>query len=154
MSKRETREQTRAINAALDVMIHPKSIAVIGAARSRGDGFPGMFACIRDYGFPGSLCPINPKADEIDGYKAYPNLVSLPGAVDLVVITVPAPLVPDALRDCIASGSKNVHIFTSGFKETGEEEGARLQAEIEKIAFEGGLSIAPELLHCCEVFLS
>ena len=58
-----------------------------------------------------------------------------------MVITVPAPAVPAALRDCVASGSKNVHIFTSGFKETGEEPGISLQKEIEKIAEEGGLSV-------------
>jgi acyl-CoA synthetase (NDP forming) len=141
LEEQQDKERTDELCAALDVMTHPKSIAVIGVTREQGDGFPGMFRCIRDFGFPGRLYPINPKADEIDGYKAYRSLVSLPEPADLVVISVPAPFVPDALRDCVASGSKNVHIFTSGFKETGEAEGARLHAEIEKIAIEGGLRI-------------
>ena len=46
-----------------------------------------------------------------------------------------------ALKDCAASGSKNVHIFSSGFKETGEPEGLRLQGQIEKIAAEGKLNV-------------
>ena len=75
------------------------------------------------------------------GRKAYPTLAAIGKPVDLVVISVPAPYVPDALKDCIASGSKNIHIFSSGFKETGEEEGIRLQNEIESLAHEGGLNI-------------
>jgi len=136
-----TPQEIKAINAALETMIHAKSIAVIGAIRPRKAGFRGMFGCIKDFGFPGKLYPINPKAQEIDGVKTYPSLVSLPKPVDLVVIAVPAPFVPDALRDCVASGSKNVHIFSSGFKETGEEAGIKLQAEIEKIAAQGQLNV-------------
>ena len=139
--KERTPEEVKEINAALDKMIHAKSIAVIGAIRPRTSGFRGMFGCIKDFGFPGKLYPINPKAEEIDGVKTYPSLVSLPKPADLVVIAVPAPFVPDALRDCVASGSKNVHIFSSGFKETGEEEGMKLQVEIEKIAAEGKLNV-------------
>jgi acyl-CoA synthetase (NDP forming) len=140
-TREPTREEIEAINAALEVMVHAKSIAVVGATRPRAGGFSGMFANVTSFGFPGRLYPINPKTKEIGGYKAFPNLVSLPEPVDLVIISVPAPMVPEALKDCIASGNKNVHIFTSGFKETGEEEGNRLQAEIEKIAREGGLRV-------------
>lgn len=136
-----TPQEIKALNAALDRIVHAKSIAVIGAMRPRERGFRGMFGCIKDFGFPGKLYPINPKADEIDGIKAYPSLVSLAKPVDLVVISVPAPYVPDALRDCAASGNKNIHIFSSGFKETGEEESLRLQAEIEKIAEEENLNV-------------
>jgi acyl-CoA synthetase (NDP forming) len=136
-----TPPDNRKIHRALEVMTHPKSIAVIGATRTHSEGSPGMFACIDAFGYPGELYPINPKADEILGHKAYPTLSAIGNPVDLVVITVPAPYVPAALRDCVASGSKNIHIFSSGFKETGEEDGIRLQQEIETIAKEGGLHI-------------
>ena len=133
--------KVKEINAALDIMTHPRSIAVIGATRTHSQGFPGIFACIKNFGFPGELYPINPNADEILGHKVYPSLVAIGKPIDLVVISVPAPYVPSALRDCLASGSKNVHIFSSGFKETGEAEDIRLQKEIEKIAQEGGLNV-------------
>lgn len=136
-----TPEEVKEINAALNTMIHAKSIAVIGATRTGRGGFPGMFANVKNFGFPGKLYPINPNTKEVNGVKAYPTLVSLPEPVDLVIVSLPAPLVPDALRDCVASGSKNIHIFSSGFKETGEEEGIKLQAEIEKIAQEGKLNV-------------
>ena len=139
----ETTRQTRTaeIRAALDVMTHARSIAVVGAARPKETGFPGMFGCLRNFGYPGRLYPVNPNIDEINGLKAYPSLTSLPEPVDLVIVSVPAPLVPDALRDCVASGNRNIHIFTSGFSETGEEEGIRLQEEIGRIAREGGLRV-------------
>jgi acyl-CoA synthetase (NDP forming) len=126
-----------------ETMFHPKSIAVVGASRKKpgSQGWLGMFSQIKQFGYTGKLYPINPKADEIEGLKAYPNLISLPEPADLVVITVPAPAVPAALKDCVASGSKNVHIFTSGFKETGEEQGISLQKEIEEIALEGKLRV-------------
>jgi len=141
INEADAKNRAAEIRAALDTMTHAKSIAVIGAARARRGGFPGMFGCIRNFGFPGKLYPINPKVDEISGLKAYPSLVSLPEPVDLVVISVPGPFVPDALRDCVASGNKNIHIFSSGFKESGEEEGIKLQQEIETIAREGGLRV-------------
>lgn len=141
LTNEQMQTKVKEMNAVLHTMFYPKSLAVIGAARSRRNGFPGMFGCIAQFGFAGRLYPINPRANEVDGYKAYPNLVSLPEKVDLVIISVPAPAVPDALRDCAASGCKNVHIFTAGFKETGEEEGIRLQKEIEQIAFDGELRV-------------
>jgi len=130
-------------HADFERMFHPQSVAVVGASRKKpgNQGWLGMFGQIKQFGYPGRLYPINPKATEIEGLKAYPNLVSLPEPVDLVVITVPAPAVPAALNDCVASGSKNIHIFSSGFKETGEEPGISLQKEIEAIANEGGLRI-------------
>lgn len=136
-----TLSPARKVNDAIELMTHPQTLAVVGATRTSSDGLPGMYGNIVAFGFPGELYPINPKADEILGRKAYPSLTAIGKPMDMVVISLPAPYVPAALRDCVASGSKNVHIFSSGFKETGEEEGIRLQNEIEKIALDGGLNV-------------
>lgn len=140
-SEAEMNKRAEQIRAALDVMTHARSVAVIGATRLKESGFPGMYGCMRNFGYPGKLYPINPNIDEIEGVKTYPNLAALPEPVDLVIISIPGPLVPNALKECIATGNKNIHIFTSGFKESGEEEGIRLQQEIEAIALEGGLRV-------------
>lgn len=125
-----------------EVAFHPKTVAVVGVSRTRPDqGWLGLMGCIQGFGFPGRIYPINPNATEIGGLKAYPNLVSLPEPIDLVIISVPVPAVPQALEDCVASGNRNVHIFTAGFKETGEEEGIKLEEEIAEIARRGGLRI-------------
>ena len=133
--------QRQEIRRALDVMTRARSVAVVGASRNRKGNFPGIFACMRNFGFSGNLYPINPKIDEINGIKAYPSLTALPEKVDLVIISVPARLVPDALEDCVASGNRHVHIFSSGFQESGEEEGIRLYDRIREIARKGGLHV-------------
>jgi acyl-CoA synthetase (NDP forming) len=128
-------------NEGLDAIFHPKSLAVVGAPQERPLGWPGIFGCIREYGYPGRLYPINPRVTHVEGLKAYPDLVSVPEPIDLVIISVPAPAVPAALMDCIASGNRNVHIFTSGFNETGEEKGLELHRQIDEIARRGGLRV-------------
>ena len=110
----------------------------------------GMFGSIQEFGYKGRLYPINPKAAEINGIKAYPNLSALPESVDLVIISVPAPAVPDVLRECAKTGNKNIHIFTAGFKETGEPGALKLQKEIEDIAFNNDLRvIGPNCMGIC-----
>jgi len=129
------------IRKALDAMAHAESVAVVGATSAVRGGYLGIFGSMRHFGYAGRLYPINPKATEIDGIKAYPNLTSLPEKVDLVIIAVSAKAVPDALKECIASGNFNIHIFTAGFKEAEEEGSAKRQEEIEAIARQGGLHV-------------
>ena len=61
--------------------------------------------------------------------------------MDLVIIAIPATGVPQVLEDCVAAGVKNVHIFSSGFSETGEEEGRDLDERITEIIQRGGLRV-------------
>ncbi|MCP4752154.1 MAG: hypothetical protein GY866_14755 [Proteobacteria bacterium] len=126
----------------LDVVFHPKSIAVVGVpSKFDESGWPGIYGCLLKYGYPGRLYPVNPKVSEIGGKKAYPDLSSLPEPVDLVILSIPATAVPDTLKECATTNNKNVHIFTSGFKETGEPDGIRLQKEIETIAKDNHLRV-------------
>ena len=129
-------------SCGLEAMLKPESIAVVGASRDKpGASWVDMFGQLVEYGYRGRLYPINPKADAIRGYTAYASLLDLPEPVDLVIIGLSAPIVPWILRNCVATGSRNVHIFSAGFGETGEEDGKTLQEEITKIAVEGGLRV-------------
>ena len=126
----------------LSSMFNPKSVALVGASHKEGDwGANTFIPHLLRVGFPGQLYPINPKATEIHGLKSYPSLKDLPGPVDLVIVAVPAHAVPSVLEDCVAKGCTNVHIFTSGFKETGEPEGLALERQIEDIAARGHLRV-------------
>lgn len=125
-----------------EVAFNPKTVAVAGA--SREPIFWGDFvANLQRIGFPGRIYPINPKAadGEIHGLKAYPNLVSVPESIDLVIVSVPSHAVLSVLEDCIAANAKNVHIFTAGFKETGDKKGIELEEMIQEVAKRGGLRI-------------
>jgi len=103
------------------------SIAVVGASQ---DPNKVGYAITRNLlQFPGSLYPVNPKADEILGRKAYPSLAQVPGNVDVAVIAIPAKGVPQAVKD---AGEKKVPlliIISSGFREAGEE-GKALEREV------------------------
>jgi acyl-CoA synthetase (NDP forming) len=125
----------------LDAMLCPRSVALVGAKRASDESWQNLLVMIKTYGYTGRLYPINPRAEEIEGFKAYPGLRALPEPVDLVIVAVPAPRVPAALEDCVATGNRNVHIFAAGFKETGTQEGLRLQVQIEEIAARGGLHV-------------
>ncbi|MFC1848512.1 CoA-binding protein, partial [Chloroflexota bacterium] len=73
--------------------------------------------------------------------KVYPSVTSIPETLDLVTIGVPAAAVPQVLEDCAAAGAHNIQILTSGFGETGEAEGKRLENSIREIALREGLRI-------------
>ena len=137
----------------MDKMLNAESIAIVGAKRPMeelGKQYRGMFCAVHDYGYKGRLYPINPNVDEIIGIKAYKNLSELPEPVDLVIVSVPAPFVPDVLKECAQTGNKNIHIFTAGFKETGEPESMKLQAQIDEIAQTSGLNvIGPNCMGIC-----
>jgi len=72
---------------------------------------------------------------------AYPSLLAAPENPDLVIIAVGAEKVPSVLEDCIAAQVRNVHIFSSGFGETGESARKDLENTVREIALRGGLNI-------------
>jgi acyl-CoA synthetase (NDP forming) len=121
---------------------HPKSIAIIGvstgAYRFGGMSFLNKLLESR---YPGMIFPINPKADEIRGLKAYPDLTSLPEVPDLVMVCVAARFVPSVLEECGRIGARWIHILTSGFKETGTREGKDLDDRVRAIARERNLMV-------------
>jgi len=126
----------------LNSMFYPGSVAVVGAsANPKGWGGTSFISRLRDIGFPGRLYPINPKATEVLGLKAYPDVQSIPEPVDLVIVAIPTLGVPNVLEGCISAGVQNVHIFSSGFGETGEDEGKQLERQITEIIQRGNLRV-------------
>ena len=126
-------------NHPLDKMFHPDSIAVVGASSSASD--TGWVRRLLDFGYKGEIYPINPKVNENQGLKAYPSVRDVPNPIEYTILNIPAHLVPQAMRDCVAKGVKFVHCFAAGFSESGSEEGRRLEAEITKIARDSGIRL-------------
>ena len=122
-------------NHPLNRMFHPSSIAVVGASSNVSE--TGWVKRLLDFGYKGEIFPINPKANEIYKLKAYPNVHDVPDPIEYAILNIPAHLVPQAMRDCVAKGVKFVHCFAAGFSETATEEGRRLEAETTKIAIDG-----------------
>ncbi len=126
----------------LDALFTPKSIAIVGVPRSdyRFGGLSYLHK-FQESGYPGKLYPINPKATEIRGVKAYPDLSSLPEVPDLVMVCLPAGAVLDVLQECARLGARHIHILTSGFREIGTEEGIKIEDQVVSISEEHGLLV-------------
>ncbi|MDA8084742.1 MAG: acetate--CoA ligase family protein [Nitrospiraceae bacterium] len=124
----------------LDALFHPESVAVIGAsADPHKVGYSLLDNLIR-FGYQGSIYPVNPRASAILGLKAYPSLSSVPSAVDLAVIAIPAMYVPDTIRECIQKKVPAAVIVSAGFKEAGHA-GALLEEELKAITRDGAIRI-------------
>ncbi|HLB27765.1 MAG TPA: CoA-binding protein, partial [Dehalococcoidales bacterium] len=125
----------------IEDILHPNSIAIVGATQARGWGGGGFVESLIAMGYKGKIYPVNPKYPEIMGLKAYPSLRDVPGRVDYVISSVPAPAVPGLLNDAGDKGVKTVHLFTARFSETGRPEGIELEQRVLKLAREYGLRL-------------
>jgi acetate---CoA ligase (ADP-forming) len=114
---------------SLGSFFDPKSVAVIGASRDPSKVGGSVLANLRSAGFQGRVVPINARADVVQGLAALPSLLAVEGPVDLAVITVPAPAVLPALKDCAAKGVSAAIVISAGFRESGEE-GRKREAEL------------------------
>ena len=106
-------------NDPLDSIFYPRSIAVVGASRHPGSVGHSLLANLIDSRFQGVVYPVNPGARGILGIKCYPNVIEIPDVVDLAVILVPAPIVPEVLEECGRKSIKGAIIISAGFKEVG-----------------------------------
>jgi len=112
----------------LEELIHPRSIAVVGASASgHGDWF---LSSLLQQGFKGDLYPVNPKYSEVMGLKAYAKVRDIPGPVDYVISSIPAAGVLQLIADSAEKGVKMIHLFTARFSETGRKDATELEREI------------------------
>jgi acetyltransferase len=115
-------------------------VAVIGASSKELSIGNRVIRNLIDFGFRGSIYPINPSADEIRGIKAYKSILDCPGEVDVVHMVIPAKFVPQAVEDCGHKGVKHIIINSGGFGETGAE-GAAIEKDFLERARRYGIRI-------------
>ncbi len=128
----------------LKYALNPSSIAVIGASRRPTKvGYKVIEGLIK-WGYSGTIYPVNPAADTVQGLKTYASLLDVPGPVDLVFIAVPARFVKEVVEASVTKKAKIVAVSSSDFKETGRGE---LQDEITRFCREHELPlIGPNFL--------
>ncbi len=143
MMETEMKNETKEIVGGtheLDTLFKPKSIAIIGASTKDLSIGNVIIKNLLHYGYKGPIYPINPKAPEVRGLKAYPSIFDAPGKIDLAHVIVPAPFVPQIIEDCGKRGIKSVIINSAGFSEMGDE-GKALQKAFLAKAKEYGVRI-------------
>ena len=124
----------------LDRMFSPRSIAVIGASKTVGKvGYLTLSNLVQS-GFQGPIVPVNSAGGDLLGLTVYKQLADYPDAIDLVVIAVPAEMVPAAASEAVAKKAGAVVVVASGFKEAGPE-GRALEDELIAICRRGGVRL-------------
>jgi acyl-CoA synthetase (NDP forming) len=124
----------------IDDLFNPRSVAIVGAPRGIKAGSVFLIA-LQEQGFRGKIYPVNPRADSINGLKAYPSLTDIPSSVDLAIVLVPHQHSIAVLKECAAKGVKGAILFTAGYKETGTQEGKALEEELLKVAQSAGMRL-------------
>jgi len=116
---------------AMRRIMRPDGVAVIGASSEDGKIGNSVMKNLINGGYKGKIYPINPKADEILGHKAYKTVTDVPGTVDIAIFAIPARFVPAALEECGLKQIPGAIMIPSGFAETGNHE---LQAQMMEVA--------------------
>lgn len=132
--------------SAMDEIMSPASMAVIGASsREHTIGFDIM-KNLQKYGYSGTIYPINPKDSEIQGLKAYPSVLDVPGPIDMAVIVINSKFVLSTIDQCHQKGIKGVVIISAGFKETGPAGKQLEEALVAKLHEYGMTCVGPNCL--------
>jgi acyl-CoA synthetase (NDP forming) len=121
-------------------LIHPRSIAFIGASGTFGKWGHILFTNVAAGKYEGVIYLVNAKGGKIAGRPAFKSIADIPGPVDLAIVTVPAAGVLELIPQFKERGIKNILVVTSGFSEVGEE-GRRLEEKLVEEARNAGLFI-------------
>lgn len=130
--------------------LRPAGVAVIGDRGTRQ--YMWLRALDR---FTGARYSVQPDARERAGIEAlgiknFASIGEIPGPVDYALAAVPRQAAPQVLRECVAKGVAGIAFFTAGFSETGEELGARLEAELRAIALGSEIAlVGPNCMGLC-----
>jgi acetyl coenzyme A synthetase (ADP forming)-like protein len=125
-------------DASLTPFFNPQGVAIIGVSRDPTKLGYSMARNLLQSGYPGAVHFVNPKGDHLLGKEIYPSIRVVPDPVDLAVMLVPPPFVPDTLKECGERGIRAVIVATGGFRETGTE-GAALEAKCLEIVRSYGM---------------
>lgn len=124
--------------SSIHSMFHANSVAVVGASKTPGKTGNTLLRNLIDGGYEGAVYPVNPQGGTLMGKRCYPSLDEIAEDVDLIVIAIPAPLVPGVLEQAGRRHAKGAIIISGGFRETGND---ALEAETVGIARRCGIRL-------------
>jgi len=127
--------------SALERMLRPRSIAVVGASPSPGSLGAGVLANLERFEFRGDIHLVNAGRPEINGRPCLNSTSALPAGTDCAVLAIPRAGILDAVAGCAARGVGGVIIYAAGFAEAGPDGGV-LQRKLADIGRDHGMAIA------------
>jgi acetate---CoA ligase (ADP-forming) len=138
----------------LSAFFEPKSVAVIGASTNPEKLGHSVVKNLVEGGYSdkGRVYPINPGSSQILGFTSYTSVMDVPEPIDLAVIVIPYPYVPDALQQCGEKGIPAAIVISAGFREAGME-GLERERELIQIAKDYNIRlIGPNCLGVIDTF--
>lgn len=125
---------------ALECMLEARSVAIVGASAREGSVGHEILVELTRGGFDGEVFPVNPKYEEILGFRCFPTVSEVPGPVDLVILGVSNAQLEEQLTKVVAAGARSAAIFASGY-ETPREGVPPLTTRLSKIARDAGMAL-------------
>jgi acetyltransferase len=98
----------------LERVFSPRSVVLVGGSSRLSSLGAKVLLNLSKSGFAGEIAVVNPKRNVVDGFNTYPSLSSLPFVPDLIVVTAPAPAVPDIVAEAGRLGVAGAVIISSG----------------------------------------
>lgn len=129
---------THVTQPALIPFFNPKGVAIVGATATPTKLGFGIARNLIQSGYPGAVHFVNPKGGRLFERPIYTQISDIPDPVDLAVLLIPAPFIPQTLAQCGQRGIRAAIIASGGFRETGPE-GAALEEESQRVAREHGI---------------
>ncbi|NKI42820.1 bifunctional acetate--CoA ligase family protein/GNAT family N-acetyltransferase [Streptomyces physcomitrii] len=137
---REQRAEARSVQR----LLNPGSVAVIGTGRAPGGVGRTVLGNLLAAGYQGRVHAVNrafaPEQTELDGVPAHRTLAEITEPVDLAVLAVPAPQVPEAVAECGEHGVQGLVVLSAGYAESGPA-GRELQRELVRQARSYGMRL-------------
>lgn len=91
--------------------LNGRRLAVAGVSREANSAANPVFRKLRDSGY--EVFPVNPRAEEVEGVQCYPDLGSVPGELDGVVVATPAAASVEVVRQAFERGVTRVWFHRS-----------------------------------------
>jgi acetyl coenzyme A synthetase (ADP forming)-like protein len=124
----------------------PRTIAVVGAGRTRGGIGAEIYHNLVSHGFRGRVFAVNPHGTTVDGSLAYRAISAIPASVDMAVIAVPCAAVETAVDECLGAGVPAITVISAGFAETGDAGRQREVIIRDKVRRAGARMIGPNCM--------
>jgi acyl-CoA synthetase (NDP forming) len=120
---------------------NPRSVVVIGDKRMGGFMWLRSMSQLKTKLYSVQIDPNEIAGIEAMGITNYKSLAEIKDPIDYAVSAVPRQVAGRILRDCVANQVGSIGFFTSGFSETGEELGQRLEADLREVALNSPIAL-------------
>lgn len=130
----------------LSGFFYPETICVAGAStKEKSIGYE-LLKTIKNYGYNGKIFPVNPKAEEILGFKCFRSINEITDPIDLAIVVVPKQFAEETIDALLMKKTGSIILITAGFREIGKEGEDLEKRLVGKIKSHGARMVGPNCM--------